>query len=878
MRPLCMLLIVLSIATATPMSPAARPASLVVASRGHFLAGKTGLWPPAFPEILAPAHFAHNTRCLRNLGQSGWSPSWPIIPDRGVTRPGQNRDNYSIANIITERTSCERLVGPTRLGIDLFIDRRSLNQPHGQDRRKRPRSKDEIDKANKELYRKTCAEIDEIHRQYIAKLPANRPAAKAVVYARYSTRFQDSIADQVRSLLDHALRLDIFVPRGLIFFDLAVRGIKKSRAGLGQVEPALRAKKATTLLLFSTSRLFRKQYRTLEFVDKVHKGLDVRCVFVKSGVDTNDKQRWEQMLHMQSMIDQFVVTMYIASIHTAHEGLLSKQLVFGTLSFGYKGVEIPGQFTRLNRPRCQIAIDEETSKIVFQIFVWFVIDRVSISEIVGRLNADPTVPLPPRASSGMWTAIAVKNLLKNSRYRGVWRYGVMESVYVPDGDYVRQKMRSEPLAEVFIEQLRIVPDELSFAAQARLQERAGRGGRPPKDGNHASRPKLLNGMLLCSAHKGQRLYSSGAYGQSMHCPVCVRIRAEKRPLYTKLNRALATQLICKTLADLVNADPELPREVFAMCQREAQAVDEQSPKRLSRWQARIAQISRSIEFTRSTIGESAEDQAEAKRAIVSFQAERSQLQAEIEQLGKASEQQPTMPTEAEIRGMLADLAQTLAGAASLGESAVARARQVVELLTGGVIELHQMGERQAKRGWLQARFRVSLLPYLVQVATGRPLGDLDNSIEVAIDIIRPRDDAELEKARQLYKQGKLASEIGEALDCSKSKVTKLLKRAAEKYEEPFIDGRKRRSSLKKKHMEAPLYQRIAEEVVELARGDVLLDEIATRLKVDRNTVTAAIRWWHEDQELPVPDGRNRRRTLSHKQRKRDAGNGDQPQT
>ena len=320
---------------------------------------------------------------------------------------------------------------------------------------------------------------------------------KGVAYARFSTRFQDSIADQIRTILGHAVELSVYVPRDLIFFDLAVRGFTKNRTGLDGVEKALKGKKATVLLLFSTSRLFRKQYRTLEFVDRMHQGLAVRCVFVKSGVDTDDTQRWKSILYVQSLIDQFVVTMYVANIHSAHEGLLKKQMVFGTLSFGYAGKPIEGEFTNLGRPRCKIIIDEETARIVRQIYDWFVNERLSIEAIVQRLNDDPQIPLPPRAMSDMWTRLAVINVLKNTRYRGYWRYGATEAIYIPDGDYVAQRLRAEPLAAVHIEQLRLVPDALWFAAQARLAERAGHGGRPPLDGNHTTRPKLLNGLLKC---------------------------------------------------------------------------------------------------------------------------------------------------------------------------------------------------------------------------------------------------------------------------------------------------------------------------------------------------------------------------------------------
>ena len=87
-------------------------------------------------------------------------------------------------------------------------------------------------------------------------------------------------------------------------------------------------------------------------------------------------------------------------------------------------------------------------------------------------------------------------------------------------------------------------------------------------------------------------------------------------------------------------------------------------------------------------------------------------------------------------------------------------------------------------------------------------------------------------------------------------MTKLLKYWFESRGELVMpDGRGRRGMLKQKHMEPPLYQRIADEVMVLYRQEKLLQDIADTLRVDRNTVTAAIRWWHEIRGLPVPDGR-----------------------
>ena len=742
--------------------------------------------------------------------------------------------------------------------------------------RKGPRSKSEIQKERREKLENAGREIDQIHDDYLAKLSRNSEQATAAVYCRYSTRFQHSIGDQVRAILEHALLLDIYVPRELIFFDLAVRGFKKQRVGLSQVETALAKKKASALLLFSSSRLFRKTFRTLEFVERVHRGLGIRCIFVKSGVDTNDKQQWESLLAVQAMMDQFVVQMYNSNIHASHVGLLSKQLVFGTLSYGYTGIPIPGEFTKQKKPRCRIAIDEQTAEIVQRIFRWFVDDQLSISEIVCRLNGDADIPLTPRATSGMWTRLAVRNLLESSRYCGVWRYGVTESVYIADGDYVRQKRRIEPLSEVVLEELRIVSDTVWLAAQARRLDRAGKGGRPPEDGDYVSRPRLLNGLVVCPEHEDQQLYVSGTNGHSMHCPICARLPADERSIYSKLNRVLATELICKRLADLVNADTELPLEVLKACEREAHAVHQPDPKRLTQLQLRVKQLARSIAFTRDSVGETPEDEAEAKRAIVAYQHERAQALAEIENLLTAKETVPRTPTEAEVREMLLDLGKILSSAANADDvTEVSRAKEVIRLLTGGVIKLYQMGEKKPRRGWLQARFELSLLPYLVRIATGRACAEMPEPIEVVVDIRPPAIyDAEVNIAWGLYKQGRLGKEIAIEIGCGRSKVTRLLKDAAVKFGEPYVDGRQRRATLQHKQVDPPLYQRMADPVMVLVSENMFLEDIAEQLGVAPNTITHAIRFWHESRGLPVPDGRTRYAQLAKQSRSCD-DNGEQ---
>jgi site-specific DNA recombinase len=735
---------------------------------------------------------------------------------------------------------------------DRLPDRRRLQIAP---RRKGPRNKADIERDKRERWDRTCREVDEVYAEYLARFPRDQATVTGVVYARFSTRFQDSIADQVRTVLEHALKLRIFVPREFVFFDLAIRGFKRNRDGLARVESVLNSKRARVLLLFSTSRLFRKTYRTLEFVDRIHKGLEVRCIFVKSGVDTNDKERWEVLLATQSMLDQFVVTMNIANIQAAQEGLLNKQLVFGTVSFGYTGIAIDGQFTKLGRPRRRIAIDPETSRVVAMIFSWYVESELTINEIVHRLNSDPDMPLPSGATSGQWNRRVVAKLLRNPRYRGLWRYGVVESVYLPDKDYTRQRLRAEPLKEIQLDELRIESDEIWFAAQRRLAQRSvSSGGRPAVDPDRCQRPKVINDFFICPPHS--RMHVSGSYGKYMHCPVCNRLPWEERNLVSDLDRGLAFELVCRKLSELLEGDQKLIEDALAACALEVEAAQRPDPARLVPLKARLDQLQRSIDFTRRNPGESEEEQADAARFVKEQQRDRAIVAAEKSQLEALMARVPKMPGLEEVQDLVAGLSKILLQAAEgVDEMDQAALRQILELLTGGTIEMYQMGERLPQRGWLQGRFDVRLLPYLVEHLTGAA-ATLADTVPVVIDFVRTLSiDVDAAYAWQLamaenWQNQQIATELG----CCKTYVTNLLKHAAAERGVPFEDGRKRRARVKRPPRKPRPFPNLSDEVKRRLDSGEVTDDVAASLEVGHDTLRAAYVWWHASRGLPVPKG------------------------
>src|SRR5262249_46230510 len=113
------------------------------------------------------------------------------------------------------------------------------------------------------LRRRTEDEVRRLVAEYDARLPRDQAVALGAAYARFSSRFQDSVADQVRAILEDAFRKRVFIPLEYVFFDLGIRGAKADRPGLNGLRACLAAGAVRVVLFFSTNRLFRKTYRSL---------------------------------------------------------------------------------------------------------------------------------------------------------------------------------------------------------------------------------------------------------------------------------------------------------------------------------------------------------------------------------------------------------------------------------------------------------------------------------------------------------------------------------------------------------------------------------------------------------------------------------------
>jgi len=825
-------------------------------------AERAGIDPGTFPKVLWNQAFGNKPSSTQKLRESGSPWLFPVVPGPGGANPGQNRDKSA-------RAFSRFLTHYGLLSVALLL-LLGMAQVAASDTNGTPTENAKKKSESDTKLQRTLSEIRQLVAEFHALLPREKGEAIGAAYARFSTRFQDSIVDQIRAIFADAVRKRIFIPLENVFFDLGVRGCKSDRVGLNQLRGCLDRKAAKVVFFFATNRLFRKVYRSLQFVEEQVVDRGLRAVFVKSGVDTADTRRWRGMLTMNAMMDEFVVGMNADHIRAAHEGLLDKRVVFGTVSFGYTGEPTDGPLTRRGLPRKRLVVDPVAGPVVETIFRWYSTDRLFIDEIVRRLNDDPMIPPPPKSPGRVWTHDAVRKLLSNSRYRGCWRYGVTESVWVSSKDYTRQVVRKEPLKSVQIEALRLVSDELWYAAQSRLAVEIGRAaGRKPRDGNSQSRPRLLNGLFRCPVHD-RILYVGGIHGRYMVCKECRGLPAEKRPLFSQLPRTLALRKTCEVLTRLIVQDGELVERVIEACRVEASRLQTPDPNTLKALTARRDQFDRRVAFVLRNPGETDADLAASEAELKRLRGERAAVQTDLD-AASAAGRSITIPSKEEVQEMLARMPEILSLAAD-GESAetAGLVRELIDRLTGGRIELEQVGERKAQQGWLRGRFRFQLVSALTAAVAGRAVGDQE--ADGTVIEIEYRDD-ELSFApdvvadvKRLYTANMMIKEIAGRLGLNRNNMTKILSNWFEESGIEPQDGRTRRAGLPKKHLEEPLYQEIADRVKELADSGGLFGDIADELEIDRNTVTAAWRYWHTSRNLPVPDGRARRKELPQKSR------------
>jgi hypothetical protein len=498
----------------------------------------------------------------------------------------------------------------------------------------------------------------------------------------------------------------------------------------------------------------------------------------------------------------------------------------------------------------------------------FVDDRLTQVEILRRLN-DQQAPALPH-SQGYWTESGLGYLLRNECYRGEFSYGKGANVWQSAKDYSKRVLRDEPLRVAKFEDLRLIPDETWFRAQELLAAQPqNNAGRKPNDGNRATRPRLLNGLLWCTEHQAP-LKVGGSHGLSMYCPQCRNTPKAKRPLYSYINRASALRMTCKAIADQIRADSELVAKIIASCQRAAQKLQEGDSRSIDKLRVRSNKLSAQIQFLLENLGESDGDREESKQHLRQLRTERAAVLSEIARQEAALQRPIKVPNEAEIRTLIGHMEGVLTFAANGAEPEdVGVLRQILEITTGGRIDLEQIGERRAYRGFLRGRFQLSLAS-AVQDFGALGVGPAsEEPVQIVIDYREPTvAEQHMAEVKELWDSGMLITGIGDKLGIDRHTVTDAIRIWHERHGLPVPpDGRARRATVPESRLNPVDNSALIKEIKQLYDAGVLICEIAERVGRERTTVRKYLNEWFGLTGLPRGDGRNRRKNLAVKNRR-----------
>src|SRR5690606_23729002 len=155
----------------------------------------------------------------------------PVLTGPEGARPGQNRDNFSMA--VSRSRDLEWPISgrPAWLFLLLgtMIAGAGLAVKSGSDAPSLPHEESRVG-------------IESLWEAHCQQLP--RAAARQIgaIYARYSTKGQSSVLDQVRPCLEFASREGVHVPLEQIFFALGSSGRKARRPGYQALEGCLAQK------------------------------------------------------------------------------------------------------------------------------------------------------------------------------------------------------------------------------------------------------------------------------------------------------------------------------------------------------------------------------------------------------------------------------------------------------------------------------------------------------------------------------------------------------------------------------------------------------------------------------------------------------------
>jgi site-specific DNA recombinase len=689
----------------------------------------------------------------------------------------------------------------------------------------------------------------------------------AASYARFSSEnHQDakSIADQQRPCRERAPRDGNQLPSELEFSDEGVSGAKLKREGFDAMLAAAAEGRFGTLYVFDLSRLARESIISATTLRKLVYTYKVRVVSLTEGVDSNN-QGWETLATILGLQHEQYLKTLGANVLRGLIGNLLDGLSVGDLAYGYGSVPVRGYEKRRRgrnqRPPKRYVIKEREAKWVRRIFNWFVKERQPIQWIVRELNR-VKAPRDKRSRGKKWGRAAVINLLRRTKYIGIWPWGEYRNQRDPETGDIYKEPRDEEEWKDWIRhlpELKIVDEEIFAEAQWLLDENEkkcaefrGDEGTFTGSAKDQSNPRHLLQRRVRCCECGSYLYVAGARGQYLACPGARDGICKCR---TMLPRQLAERLILGEIGRRILDNLAWRKAVHEEAFRAWQTFQCEVPGELEAARDELREVERRISNLVDQI-EEGNAPADIRDRLEGRRDERAQLVRRIEQYERQVARRPQVLTTEQIDEAL----ESLHGVLSSGTPAAAIA---LGNLIGEVV-VRPVSRPGRKPPFLRGEFTlragnvVDAANGTEQRETATAAAGQSDGETIVIDFVKPDPKYEMsDRAKELFDAGLANWEIAEQLKLRPSRVTLLFNFWHERRGLPVPDRAKRP---KRKRRDTPLYKRIADEAKQRWEAGDSESEIGRDFGTTQATVRNAIAWWHSSRNLPVPRFADRRKT------------------
>jgi DNA invertase Pin-like site-specific DNA recombinase len=704
----------------------------------------------------------------------------------------------------------------------------------------------------------------------------------AASYARYSSDKQDSssIDQQQRKCREGAEARGHRIRPEFEFSDEAMSGTRIDRKGLQQMLAAAKDGQFQILYFESLSRLARELVISLPTLKNLIHNYHVRVISTSESLDS-DQEGWEMLATFRSLMHAEFLKVLRATVMRGLEEARLNDYSVGEWCFGYRSEPVPGTIRKRGsqetKPRMRILIRDDHAKWVVQIFHWFLVDRWSISRIARELTK-LKAPKDHRSTTEEWRGELVVKVLRNRKYICLWPWGIKTNVMDPLTGQVRQEERPPEEAAKYERErppLRIIDDEPFFRVQALLDynaevlhSRRDDRGRIWGSTRDAQNPRhMLQGIVKC-AKCGSTMKVAGSQKPYLKCSGYLSGKCEVK---TQLRRDYMEASLLEAISKAILGDAVWLDAVVRECQRAWKEERTTLPDRKKQLDLKAADLDAKITCLVDAMERTRNDDGVAER-LEARRVEQEAVRRELRALGAEPTVPSTLPTLDWVNSELQDLFDLLKASGSA--SAVALRGLV------GEIRVAELQSPTGKRKYFRAEFRFQFESVFrtLGYSNAKSNAELERPV-MAIDVLETPEWAKVaDRVKELFDAGMQFTDMCKLLKCPRAWPKRALKYWNEIHDVAPIDGRKCRQRCGK----SPLSVEKAERAKVLFDAQYLLQDIARELGCSRNTVTNWIAFWHTSRGLPVPDGKERRKSLPRKSERpkpeEEEGQASDPQT